>query len=230
MDRYLYLFINLFSIFIPIIFSFHPRLRFYKFFSSLLIGLLLMIPLFIFWDVWFTENGFWGFNSEYLLGLNVFNLPLEECLFFICIPFCCVFTYHVVWTLSKNKSHNSMRKTTVFLSVVLFLLGLLFFQKWYTSITFIGLSIVLLIAHLVVNMRLFFKTFLILLIPFLIVNGLLTGSIITDEVVWYNNNYNLGLRVFTIPIEDIFYAMFMLLLVMIGYQLSLNRREKLLNH
>jgi len=189
-----------------------------------------MIPLFVVWDVWFTENGFWGFNSEYLLGVNVFNLPLEECLFFICIPFCCVYTYHVVWTLSKNKTHNSMRKTTVVLSVVLFLLGFLFFQKWYTSITFIGLSIVLLIAHLVVNMSLFFKTFLILLIPFLIVNGLLTGSIITDEVVWYNDNYNLGLRVFTIPIEDIFYAMFMLLLVMIGYQLSLNRREKLLNH
>ena len=230
MDRYLYLSINLFSIFIPIIFSFHPRLKFYKNFSSLLLGFLLMIPLFIIWDIWFTENSYWGFNSEYLLGINIFNLPLEECLFFICIPFSCIYTYHVVWTLSKNKSHNSMRKTTVVLSVVLFFLGLLFFQKWYTSITFIGLSVVLLIAHLVVNMRLFYKTFLILLFPFLMVNGLLTGSIIKDEVVWYNDNYNLGVRILTIPVEDIFYAMFMLLLVMIGYQLGLNRRKKILSN
>ena len=230
MDRYLYLSINLFSIFIPIIFSFHPRLKFYKNFSSLLLGFLLMIPLFIIWDIWFTENSYWGFNSEYLLGINIFNLPLEECLFFICIPFSCIYTYHVVWTLSKNKSHNSMRKTTVILSVVLFFLGLLFFQKWYTSITFIGLSVVLLIAHLVVNMRLFYKTFLILLFPFLMVNGLLTGSIIKDEVVWYNDNYNLGVRILTIPVEDIFYAMFMLLLVMIGYQLGLNRRKKILSN
>ena len=120
MDRYLYLSINLFSIFIPIIFSFHPRLKFYKNFSSLFLGFLLMIPLFIIWDIWFTEKSYWGFNSEYLLGINIFNLPLEECLFFICIPFSCIYTYHVVWTLSKNKSHNSMRKTTVILSVVLF--------------------------------------------------------------------------------------------------------------
>lgn len=45
-----------------------------------------------------------------------------------------------------------------------------------------------------------------MLFPFFIVNGILTGSGIVDQVVWYNNQENLGLRVFTIPIEDITYA------------------------
>ena len=58
MDRYLYLSINLFSIFIPVVFSFHPRLKFYKNFSSFLIGLLLMIPLFVVWDVWEKEDDY----------------------------------------------------------------------------------------------------------------------------------------------------------------------------
>jgi lycopene cyclase domain-containing protein len=56
----------------------------------------------------------------------------------------------------------------------------------------------------------FYITFLIILIPFLIVNGILTGSFIEGEVVWYNNEENLGIRLFTIPIEDVFYAFSML--------------------
>ncbi|GIR49788.1 MAG: hypothetical protein CM15mP58_18850 [Burkholderiaceae bacterium] len=48
--------------------------------------------------------------------------------------------------------------------------------------------------------------FLVMLIPFFIVNGVLTGSWIVDQVVWYNDTENLGLRISTIPIEDGIYA------------------------
>jgi lycopene cyclase domain-containing protein len=48
------------------------------------------------------------------------------------------------------------------------------------------------------------------LIPFFIVNGILTGSFIHQEVVWYNNAENLGIRLFTVPVEDAFYAFSML--------------------
>jgi lycopene cyclase domain-containing protein len=54
---------------------------------------------------------------------------------------------------------------------------------------------------------------LIILVPFFIVNGILTGSFIAEPVVWYNNLENLGIRLFTIPIEDIGYAFNMLFLV-----------------
>ena len=73
---------------------------------------------------------------------------------------------------------------------------------------------VCLLAYAVISknniLQKFYITFLVILIPFFIVNGILTGSFIQNEVVWYNNAENLGIRLFTIPIEDSFYAFSML--------------------
>jgi lycopene cyclase domain-containing protein len=57
------------------------------------------------------------------------------------------------------------------------------------------------------NLRTFLYSFLIALIPFLIVNGLLTSI----PVVLYNDAENLGIRIYTIPVEDVFYGYALLL-------------------
>jgi len=57
----------------------------------------------------------------------------------------------------------------------------------------------------------FYITFLVILVPFLLVNGILTGSFIKQEVVWYNDHENLGIRIFTIPVEDFGYAFSLIL-------------------
>ena len=43
-------------------------------------------------------------------------------------------------------------------------------------------------------------------------NGILTGSGIEEQVVWYNDSENLGKRLGTIPVEDILYGMTLILL------------------
>ena len=58
----------------------------------------------------------------------------------------------------------------------------------------------------------FIVSYIFILIPFFIINGLLTGSFILEEIVWYNDNYNLGIRIGTIPLEDIFYGFSLLFL------------------
>ncbi|CUT04727.1 lycopene cyclase domain-containing protein, partial [Candidatus Kryptobacter tengchongensis] len=55
-------------------------------------------------------------------------------------------------------------------------------------------------------------SYLILLFPFLIVNGTLTGSFTAEPIVWYNENAILGIRVLTIPIEDFLYAFSLIIL------------------
>ncbi len=213
---YLYLLLNLGSVFVPFLFSFHPKLKFYKRWKYLLISILISMLIFIPWDVIFTMNGIWGFNEDYFLGIKLFSLPIEEWLFFICIPYACVFTHYALLYYFPNlKLSLAVTKTISYLLILLLIiLSIYNSSKWYTFINFI-LATVLISIVIKKSPNLlsrFFLTFLVMLIPFFIVNGILTGSFIREEVVWYNNLENLNMRLFTIPIEDMVYAFTLILL------------------
>lgn len=212
----LYLLLNFFAVLIPFIFSYHPKLNFYKHFKAFFIANTLVAVIFIAWDIVFTRIGVWGFNPTYISGLYLLHLPIEEILFFICIPFSCVFTYHclnlffkIAW---KPVTENLIILT---FSILLLLIGIYSLPKLYTSSTFISLPLVLLAIKYIAKVswlpKLFFS-YTILLIPFFIINGILTGSGLENPVVWYNNDENLGIRILTIPVEDIFYGFELILL------------------
>jgi lycopene cyclase domain-containing protein len=171
--------------------------------------------IFISWDVIFTNNGVWGFNDSYFIGVKLFNLPIEEWLFFICIPYACVFTHYALIHYFPNTtmSLRNVKYISYLLLITLAITALFNYTRWYTLVNF-TYAIILVIMVLKTNTRLlqtYFLTFLVMLIPFLIVNGILTGSMIENEVVWYNNQENLGIRFFTIPIEDTIYAFTLIL-------------------
>lgn len=213
--NYLYLFLDLGSISVPFLFSFHPKLKFYKLWKSLALAIVLTMFIFIPWDVIFTQNGIWGFNESYFLEHRLFSLPIEEWLFFICIPYACVFTHHslIFYFPNIKVSLKSTRFISYALIGILLIVGLLKYDKWYTFINFLY-AIILIPLVLKFNIELlqkYFLTFLVMLIPFCIVNGILTGRFIENEVVWYNNNENLGIRIFTIPVEDFVYAFTLIL-------------------
>ena len=111
------------------------------------------------------------------------------------------------------------------MGLVLLIVGCYFYNKQYTSLTFIFLSIFIAIL---LNTKFFFKDFnatyfliayAIVLIPFLIVNGFLTAI----PVVIYNDMENLGRRIYTIPVEDIFYGMLLVMMDIAIYEKLRNR-------
>ena len=206
----LYLLLNLGSVSVPFLYSFHPRLQLHKRFLWIFISILLTMGIFIPWDVIFTMNGIWGFNDTYFLGSKFLSLPIEEWLFFICIPFACVFTHYALLLYFPNFKLNKATTKWICIGLIslLFVLAVMNYDKWYTLINF-SLAIPLTVLVYKYNTQLlqhFFLTFLVMLIPFFIVNGILTGSFIEDQVVWYNNAENLGIRMGTIPVEDSIYA------------------------
>ncbi len=217
-----YLIIDLASVIVPFLFSFHPKIQFYKKWKALFPALLVSFLIFIPWDIVFTQIGIWGFNSDYLIGINFFNLPFEEALFFICIPYACVFSYYCFNKFMKTDHFYKVEnKVSIFLVLFLLILSALNYNRLYTSVTFTALALLILFLKFVLKinwLHKFYFSYCILLIPFFIVNGLLTGAATVEPVVRYNNNQNLGIRMLTIPFEDIFYGMFLLLLTVSVYE------------
>ncbi|MEY3102752.1 MAG: hypothetical protein RL558_1029, partial [Bacteroidota bacterium] len=62
----------------PLTRAFEPRIRYIKQTKHLAFATLLMMLLFIPWDVAKTAYGVWGFNPKYLMGPSLWGLPLEE--------------------------------------------------------------------------------------------------------------------------------------------------------
>jgi lycopene cyclase domain-containing protein len=157
------------------------------------------------------------------MEIYFFNLPLEEILFFICIPFSCVFTYYCLdkfFDLSWKP--NTETYFCILFSSTALLIGLIFWNKYYTSYTFISLGLVCLVSKFIVKVNWFGKAIIVygvLTIPFLIVNGILTGTGIKSAVVLYDSTEIIGIRLLTIPIEDLFYGLELFLLNVFFYKI-----------
>ena len=200
----------------PFLFSFYPKANFSRKWRYVIPAILVTAVIFIIWDAIFTEIGVWGFNPRYLSGIYLFGLPLEEILFFFCIPYACLFTYFALNHL-VNRDHLFPHQELIssLLITLLLVFGSYYLDRLYTGLTFLltGLFLALVMLKLRVRfMGRFYFAFAILLIPFAIVNGILTGAITPEPVVWYNDEENIGIRIGTIPLEDTVYALLLMLL------------------
>lgn len=212
---WLYSILLLCSIIVPFALSFDKKLQFYKQWKYLLPSIVVIAFFYIAFDIYFTKLGVWGFNSRYHLSIVFFRLPLEEWLFFIVIPYASIFLHDsFVLYFSKIRLSN---KFATYLSVGLILLSLtlvLFnLEKAYTAYIFSLLILVLIFSFFdkTNTINIFYCTFLAMLVPFIAVNAILTGSFIDEPIVWYKNSENLGVRFLTIPVEDFGYAFSLIL-------------------
>jgi lycopene cyclase domain-containing protein len=71
----------------------------------------------------------------------------------------------------------------------------------------------------------FALTYLVALIPFFVVNGLLTGIASDEPVVWYNEAHFTGVRLTTIPLEDLYYNLCMLLPIIAIHEWLLAKKK-----
>lgn len=225
--NYLYLLINFLTVFFPIILSFDKRVHFYNEWKYIFPGLFLTGLVFLFWDYLFTVYHVWSFNPKYVLGIYFLNLPIEEILFFITVPFSCIFIYQCLnYYVKKDFFKSASKPLSITLIVASLLILILYKDRVYTLITF-GLLLTIITYAFVRKLPFlsrFYFAYIISLIPFYAVNGLLTSF----PVVMYNDAHNMGFRIGTIPIEDHFYSMVLLLMNVVLFEHFKNRRKNLL--
>lgn len=214
--KFTYLALDLCTLVAPLAFSFHPRIGFYRHWRTYLPAMAMSAVAFLLWDALFTHWHVWGFNPRYLSGVYFGNLPLEEWLFFICIPYACVFTTYCLRLATNARPGPVAEKTiTACLVGLLLLFGFANLGHRYTATTFLSLALLLACCSWVFKVRWlapFYVAWLWLLIPLVLVDGTLTGTGLQQPVVWYDPHDILGIRILTIPIEDFLYGMELVLL------------------
>ncbi|KGL63758.1 lycopene cyclase [Polaribacter sp. Hel1_85] len=189
-------------------------MRFIKHWKAVFTSLTIVATVFLIWDAIFTANGVWGFNPDYHLNILFFGMPIEEWMFFFCIPYASIFIHYSLAYFKPKLLLSDKSTRFITLLFILILLPVLFLNtdKAYTFVNYSFLLFILLIGFFygIKYLQRFYISFLIILVPFFIVNGVLTGTGLEEPVVWYNNAENLGIRLLTIPLEDIGYAFTMI--------------------
>lgn len=220
-----YLLINIAIIFFPLILSFDKNLKFYKKVPYVLQSVAFISTAYIVWDVIATKRGDWAFNPEHLIGINILGLPIEEILFFITVPYSCIFIYETVSFYIKEKKLNFNGKLFLIPAILIIILGIIFYDQNYTFtvLIFVGAFFIgaILFNESLLGSRNFWITMLISFLPFLIVNYFLTSI----PVVTYNDTAFSGKRFITIPYEDFLYSFSMISLWILFYVLAKEKKK-----
>ena len=218
-----YLILDFLIIAFPLIFSFKWKFKYYKFFKPLAASTLIVGISYIIWDVIVTYRGDWGFNKEFLIGIKLFGLPIEEILFFVVVPFACIFIYENIVFFLKDKKITFNKWFYIANAGVFTVVGILFRNQDYTILSMFSCALLFIVAPIMLPDMLksmnYWLYIILSFVPFIIFNYFLTSLI----VVWYNPNAIWGGdgswngRFFTIPFEDFFYNFAMLSFYLMVY-------------
>lgn len=208
-----YVIITLLVIAGPLALSFDKRVAYYRNWKAVFLAMLPVSGIYIIWDILVTARGDWSFNPQYAGDFKIFGLPPGEWLFFITVPFACIFIYEVVRYYFRRRIIGAGEKQTpkavtytaaaaLVLTVVFMFV---FISNDYSFLTLLAFAVWIAVT-LIWNpwlLRDSYTLWFMLLsqVAFLLVNGILTGL----PIVEYNSEAIWNIRIITIPLEDLFY-------------------------
>jgi lycopene cyclase domain-containing protein len=157
------------------------------------------------------------------VGIEIFGLPIEEILFFVVVPFACIFIYESLEYFIKDKEIYFNKWIYLSLAGIFIIVGLIFYHQDYTILAMFSCALFFIIASTIypeiLKSRNYWLYIILSFIPFIIFNYLLTSLIVVyynPIAIWGGNGAWNG-RFFTIPIEDFFYNFSMLSFYLLVY-------------
>lgn len=184
-----------------------------------MLSISLTAMFFLIWDH-FATGLFWIFNEKYITGLKITNLPVEEILFFLTVPFACLLL-HV--NLMKRKKPIPYNATIIYFTLItasLFLaLYCLSLNLLYSGSVLLALCVTLLTDGFILKTRLLFiKQYYIFLMMLFTLTFIFNYYLTARPVLIYNPEFNTNLRVLTIPVEDFIYSFILMLMTTSLYE------------
>lgn len=203
----------------PFIVSFFRPGYLPRFVPYLFAAICVSIP-FLIWDH-FVTGYFWTFNPDYTTGITIGNLPVEEVMFFLTVPYSCLFIWEIITRKMKPKKAQ-FADFAPFFFLALFPIGIWFYWQGleYTGSIYIVFSLTVVVDGLAKtrfyqkNTSYFFMSLIIGLT--FIFNWYLTAR----PVVLYNEEVKTNGMVLSIPMEDFIYGLSLIILAAIVYDIA----------
>lgn len=210
----------------PFALSFDKKVAFYKEWRFVFLAALIVAVPFLIWDELFTQWKVWGFNPIYLLKIYLGQLPLEEVLFFVVIPYNFIFILKVIQAYFPNRNQKRFAPLFAFAFMISAIVWMLLHSdNYYTFLATFLTAVLTIFLRNKIWYQDFMWAYLLCLIPFFIVNGVLTGAVTPEPIVWYSEQHIIGWRMISIPFEDLYYNYALLLPVTWMYFSLKNRKE-----
>lgn len=217
MGHYTYLLLNVFILAAPLAFSFGKRMHFISNLRYILIAVILVEIVFIPWDMGFAGMNIWRFNPDKILGIFIGNLPLEEYLFFVTLPYMFLFIYEFIrFYIKRDFLRGTHFSFTPVAAIGLSWLLINNFERTYTAIacSFLVLLLLIKLINLRRYMSRFYPALIVCLIPLFILNFILNSM----SVIEYSTMAILPVKLGNIPFENFIYDTGIVLLATMGYE------------
>lgn len=206
MKKHLYSLIALTVIAGPLALSFDDRVHFWTHWPAVGLSMAVTGLLYLFWDSLVVRRGDWDFNPKFTGTFRLFHLPVGEVLFFIAVPYACLFLFEVVKAYFPGTDLWAVNSSFLYAGALVFVVSAWVFRHLgYTMLALASVAIFLSTLGLthpaLVGRSEFWIWFGLCFVAFAVVNGVYTAL----PTIHYNPKAIWGLRVGTIPLEDFFY-------------------------
>lgn len=218
----LYFWINIVWFGMMLLCTFYKNIAFYKELKYVLPAILFVAGGFMLWNIFFTVQFVWGFNVENLSGFSFFNVPIEEWMLFFIFPYTAIFVFFIF---EKMEWEFITKRWSLIFATIITVIALILFVNYreHTYTFWVACLVMLLNGILYFGFRpkwyqCFWSAFLVFYFPFFFLNGWVSSYIASGPIVWYNPNHIIGIKILTIPVENIMYYFLMFLFTLVIYK------------
>lgn len=215
-----YWLIDLILLLPPLLLSFHKKTYFVNKWKFVFPAIFIVYLFMMLWDYFFIAWTVWSFNPKYISELYIYEIPVEEHLFYWAVLLMSAFIYENATLVLKR---DYLGKYSMAISIVLCLALAALYYSFYTKLYFgiaCACSLFLVIQHIFVfrshwrYMGIFYWVYFAMLLPMLLIYAVLTYL----PVIIYNPNELMGYHIGSIPIENLLYYFFQFLAVITVYE------------